>query len=78
MLWGDLCHHQILLLQRPQWGFLFDYDNAAAAQTRMKVLEEVARKRYAVLSYHFPFPGHGHLVERDGSYRWLPIELQLY
>ncbi|NWE73529.1 MBL fold metallo-hydrolase [Pseudomonas gingeri] len=78
VLWGDLCHHQVLLLQRPQWGFLFDYDNAAAAHTRMRVLEEVARARHAVLSYHFPFPGHGHLVARDGGYHWLPIELQLY
>jgi glyoxylase-like metal-dependent hydrolase (beta-lactamase superfamily II) len=78
VVWGDLCHHQVLLLEHPEWGFLFDFDNAAAAKTRIDVFEEVVRERHSVLSYHFPFPGRGHLIERDGRYRWLPAELQLY
>ncbi|KUQ84823.1 MBL fold metallo-hydrolase [Enterobacter genomosp. O] len=78
LLWGDLCHHQVLLLQHPEWGFMFDFDNAAAAKTRVRVLEEVARNRYEVLSYHFPFPGRGHLLPQGDGYHWLPVELQLY
>ncbi len=78
VVWGDCCHHQVLLLQHPEWGFLFDYDNKEASRTRVRVLTEVARERHTVLSYHFTFPGRGHLVEMDGRFRWLPSGLQLY
>ena len=73
--WGDLCHHQVLLLQHPEWAFQFDYDQAAATAQRRRVYDLVDTERAAVLAYHFPFPGLGHL-KRDGEgYAWLPMEL---
>lgn len=74
--WGDLCHHQVLLLQHPEWGFQFDYEQAAATAQRWRIYDLVARNRYSVLAYHFPFPGLGHLRPVDGVYAWLPRELE--
>ena len=75
--WGDLCHHQVLLLQRPEWAFRFDYDSGAAAATRLSVLDWICREEHEVLSYHFPFPGRGHLRRNGDGYDWLPGEIQL-
>ncbi|TXN29463.1 MBL fold metallo-hydrolase [Lacisediminihabitans profunda] len=74
--WGDLCHHQVLLLQRPDWGFQFDYEQPAATAQRWRVYDIVERNRYAVLAYHFPFPGLGHLKKDGTGYAWLPSELE--
>jgi glyoxylase-like metal-dependent hydrolase (beta-lactamase superfamily II) len=64
---GDLSHHQILLLKRPHWEFQFDYDSVKAAETRIRHFDRIVQERHAILAYHFPFPGLGHLrKDRDG------------
>ena len=73
--WGDLCHHQVLLLEHPEWNFMFDYDGAAATSERIRIYDFVDSHRYAVLGYHFPFPGLGHLRRDPGGYTWLPTNL---
>lgn len=74
--WGDLCHHYVLLLQRPEWSFQFDYDKPAATAQRHRIYDFVASNRHAVLAYHFPFPGLGHLRKDTTGYNWQPIELE--
>lgn len=74
--WGDLCHHQVLLLQHPEWAFLFDYDQAAATAQRWRIFDLVHAERAVVLAYHFPFPGLGHLRPDGAGYAWLPAELE--
>ncbi|MFI1166924.1 MBL fold metallo-hydrolase [Streptomyces sp. NPDC020801] len=70
--WGDLCHHQVLLLKRPEWGFLFDYDRPAATRQRVRIYDQAVSEDLTVFAYHFPFPGRGHL-DRDGEeYTWVP------
>ena len=75
--WGDLCHHQVLLLKRPQWSFQFDNDKPAATAQRVRIYDFVDTRRHAVFAYHFPFPGLGHLVRDGDVYTWLPAELEL-
>lgn len=75
-VWGDICHHHVLLLAHPEWGIRFDYDQAAAARTRMQVFDEVIESRSTVLAYHFPFPGRGHLRRVNGRLDWVPIPLE--
>ncbi len=77
LCWGDLCHHHVVLLKRPQWAFLFDHDQPAATYQRMRIYDLVDRNRFAVFAYHFPFPGLGHLVGEEHTYTWLPAELDL-
>jgi glyoxylase-like metal-dependent hydrolase (beta-lactamase superfamily II) len=75
--WGDLCHHQVLLLQHPEWSFQFDHDKPAATAQRHRIYDFVESNRYAVLAYHFPFPGLGHLRRSASGYDWIPSELPL-
>ena len=56
---GDLSHHQVLLLKRPRWQFEFDYDSAKAAETRIRLFDQIVQERHAILAYHFQFPGSG-------------------
>jgi glyoxylase-like metal-dependent hydrolase (beta-lactamase superfamily II) len=74
--WGDLCHHEVLLLQRPDWSFMFDYDGRSATQQRLRIYDLVHRNRLAVFGYHFPFPGLGHLRQEADGYAWVPTDLQ--
>ena len=67
---GDLAHHHVLLLQRPQWEFAFDTDPALSARTRTRMLDRLATDRHQVLSYHFPWPGLGHVVRAGEAYAW--------
>ena len=70
---GDIAHHQVASLARPDWHCVFDVDPEKASETRARVLEMLAADRVAVCGYHMPFPSIGY-VERLPSrgYRWLP------
>ena len=74
--WGDLCHHEVLLLQRPDWAFRFDHRGPEATAQRHRIYDLVDSGRSAVLAYHFPFPGLGHLRRDGDGYAWLPAELE--
>ncbi|MBB5695348.1 MBL fold metallo-hydrolase [Muricoccus pecuniae] len=69
---GDLAHHQVLLLRRPGLEFSFDTDPKLSAATRTRLLDRIATDRYGVLSYHFSWPGLGHVVREGEGYGWLP------
>jgi glyoxylase-like metal-dependent hydrolase (beta-lactamase superfamily II) len=74
---GDLAHHHVLLLQRPMWEFSFDTDPKQSAQTRSRMLDRLATDRNLVLSYHFPWPGLGHVVRAGDGYNWLAEPMDL-
>jgi len=67
---GDLAHHHILLLRQPLWEFSFDTDPKLSAQTRSRMLDRLAKDKHAVLSYHFPWPGLGHVAREGSGYGW--------
>jgi glyoxylase-like metal-dependent hydrolase (beta-lactamase superfamily II) len=69
---GDLAHHHAIMLQRPAWEFAFDTDPKQAAQTRSRILDQMATDRHAMLSYHFPWPGLGHVARAADAYTWVP------
>jgi glyoxylase-like metal-dependent hydrolase (beta-lactamase superfamily II) len=74
---GDVSHHQVLLLKRPRWEFKFDHDPAKAAKTRIRVFDQIARQRHAILACHFPFPGLGHLRKDADGYTWVATPMDL-
>ncbi|MFC3126056.1 MBL fold metallo-hydrolase [Pseudoroseomonas globiformis] len=74
---ADLAHHHVLLLQRPAWEFSFDTDPKQSAQTRSRMLQRLVSDRHSVLSYHFPWPGLGHVVAAGEAYAWLPEPMDL-
>jgi glyoxylase-like metal-dependent hydrolase (beta-lactamase superfamily II) len=74
---GDLVHHHVLLLRRPAWQFAFDTDPQQAAQTRLQLLDRLARERTPLLSYHFPWPGLGHVAREGEGFAWMPTGMDV-
>jgi glyoxylase-like metal-dependent hydrolase (beta-lactamase superfamily II) len=65
----DAAHHPVQV-DHPKWSPHFDYQPDVAAATRKALFERAARENLLVLAYHFPFPGLGHVVERNGALQW--------
>jgi glyoxylase-like metal-dependent hydrolase (beta-lactamase superfamily II) len=68
---GDLTHHQILLMEKPRMEFSYDTDPKQAADSRVKMLDMLAANRIAVLSYHYPWPGLGHVVKTGDGFHYI-------
>ena len=67
---GDLAHHHVVSVQRPAWPIEFDLDRAAAEAMRQQTLSTLAADHTRVYAVHFPFPGVGHIADRDGTLVW--------
>ncbi len=74
---GDLAHHPVLLLERPRTQFAYDTDPAQSAESRVRMLGMLAANRVALLAYHFPWPGIGHVVTAGDGFRYLPTPVNL-
>ncbi|WP_043364393.1 MBL fold metallo-hydrolase [Belnapia sp. F-4-1] len=74
---GDLAHHQILLLKKPLWEFSFDSDPKLSAQSRLRMLTRLAADKHAVISYHFPWPGLGHVAKAGEGFEWYAEPMNL-
>jgi glyoxylase-like metal-dependent hydrolase (beta-lactamase superfamily II) len=74
---GDTTHHQVLLTERPRTEFAYDTDPKLAVQSRLKVLDMIAKDRLPMLAFHFPWPGVGHLARQGDGYRYYaqPMEI---
>ena len=72
LITGDSIRDPYVSLEKPQWVAEIDMDPEQTVATREKLLDRVAADRMAVLSYHFPFPGVGHVVADNGAYRFIP------
>ncbi len=69
---GDSMSHAYTNFAHPEWYNGFDADGDQTVATRKRLLDMAAEDRIAILGYHFPFPGVGH-VQRDGDqYRFVP------
>jgi len=76
---GDLSHHSVLLLEKPRMEFAYDTDPKQAAATRVKMLDMLAANKIPVMSYHFAWPGYGHVVKAGDGFRYIaePMKMQL-
>ncbi len=69
---GDSMSHAVLNFARPDWFNGFDTDGAQTVATRARLLDMAAADGMAVLGYHFPFPGVGHVLKSAEAYEFLP------
>lgn len=69
---GDSLSHAYLSFQRPDWYNGIDHDGDLTVKTRMGLLDMCAADRIAVIGYHFPFPGVGHVLREGDSYSFVP------
>ncbi len=72
---GDVTHRPELFGRRPDYQTALDFDGAAAAATRRRVLDRVVADRVQVTGYHFPFPAVGHFVRDGQGFRFVPSDL---
>ncbi|MBP0485091.1 MBL fold metallo-hydrolase [Sagittula salina] len=69
---GDSMNHAYMNFARPEWYNNFDMNGDLTVTTRQKLLDMAAADRMAVLGYHFPFPGVGHVMKDGEQYRFVP------
>jgi glyoxylase-like metal-dependent hydrolase (beta-lactamase superfamily II) len=74
---GDLTHHPILLLEKPRMEFSYDTDPKQAANTRVKLLDTLAANKTAVMSYHFAWPGYGHIAKTSEGFHYYPEAMNM-
>lgn len=68
VLGADFANHFAFSLANPEWEMLFDADKAQAVATRKALLDMMATDQVPMVSYHMPFPAHGHIERTDSGY----------
>jgi glyoxylase-like metal-dependent hydrolase (beta-lactamase superfamily II) len=69
---GDMAHHSVISVQRPDWTIAFDGDAPTAQASRKKFLEEWAASGQRIFAPHFPFPGIGKFEKQGDTIVWVP------
>ncbi|MDR3438735.1 MBL fold metallo-hydrolase [Telmatospirillum sp.] len=70
---GDVVHLAEIQLPYPSTTIDFDADESLAAQTRKRVLSELADSHELAAAPHISFPGMGHIYRDGKGYGWAPI-----
>jgi glyoxylase-like metal-dependent hydrolase (beta-lactamase superfamily II) len=74
---GDLAHHHVMVMENPRLEFLFDTDGKQAVASRLRMFDLLAASGVPLVSYHFPWPGIGHIGRRGDGFRYFPIPLRM-
>jgi glyoxylase-like metal-dependent hydrolase (beta-lactamase superfamily II) len=74
---GDIAHHHVLAVERPRLQFAFDSDAKQAAETRVRFFEMLAAQRIPMITYHFPWPGIGHVAKNGDAFRYVVTPPQM-
>jgi len=69
---GDLIHSQVEFTRPEAYSFL-DSDPEAAMKLKTEGLAEIAESGRLIHACHFPFPGTGNIVKKDGKLSWRPL-----
>lgn len=69
---GDVAHHFVISVQRPEWTVQYDQDAAMAQASRRALLQRAADGNLRIYAVHFPFPGLGHFKAQGDSFVWVP------
>lgn len=64
LTWTDTLHVGPLQFPHPDWSVLFDVNRTQAAETRVRLLDQLAADRTPVMGSHIPARG---VIERDGA-----------
>ncbi len=69
---GDCLTQAWLNFAHPEWVASRDDIPDLTVNTRKSLLDRAATDRIAVLGYHFPFPGVGHVMRSGEAYEFVP------
>ncbi len=73
----DVGHHNVLMVETPRIEFAYDTDSKQAVESRLKVWDMLATDRIPFISFHFPWPGVGHLAKAGDGYRLYQAPMDL-
>jgi glyoxylase-like metal-dependent hydrolase (beta-lactamase superfamily II) len=73
---GDIAHHHTMVVENPRRAFSYDTDGKQAVASRLRVFDMLASQRVASVTYHFPWPGLGHIGKQGDGYRYFPTPLR--
>lgn len=72
-----LCISDVVLhpihLEQPEWHAAVDFAPEQVVATRRKLLKRAATEKALVIAFHFPFPGLGHVSQKEATWQWQPI-----
>jgi len=71
---GDLVVHPIHI-EHPDWYIKYDLSPKQVISTRRRLLDQAANQKAILHTYHFPFPGLGHVIRKGDGWRWQPIKI---
>lgn len=60
-------------IEHPEWHAAIDMAPEKLMNTRHLLLKKVATEKALMLAFHFPFPGLGHIVQKEEGWRWQPL-----
>jgi len=73
---GDIAHHHTIVVENPRREFAYDTDGKQAVASRLRVFDMLASQRLAAVTYHFPWPGLGHIGKQGNGFRYFPAPLR--
>ena len=69
-------HHHVI-----QWNsrasIQLDTDPKQGAESRVGVFEMLSPSRIPSITYHFVWPGIGHIAKQGSGYRYFPTPMQM-
>lgn len=68
----DLVHSDAVLFAHPEWGFFGDTDLQQAVLSRIKILQQLSTSKIKAFTYHLPWPGLGHVRQKETAFEWVP------
>jgi glyoxylase-like metal-dependent hydrolase (beta-lactamase superfamily II) len=71
---SDAALHPIHL-EQPEWYAAVDFSPEQVVTTRHRLLKRAVADKALVLAFHFPFPGLGHIIQKEMGWQWQPIEI---
>jgi hypothetical protein len=67
----------VLLLEKPQMQIAIDTHPPQAVGTRVRMLSTLAANKTAIMAYHFPWPGYGHVVKAGEGFRYVAAPMKM-
>ena len=69
---GDAIGNHHVAFARPQWNSGSDQDQERAADTRVRLMDQLSTEKMRLIGFHLPQGGIGHVEKRDDGYRFVP------
>lgn len=69
---GDVAHHSVISVGKPDWTIDYDGDADVAETSRRNFLQRAADQNLRLYAVHFPYPGLGRVKAQGEGFVWLP------